>query len=383
MPDAKHERIYLSSPHMGGAEMRYIQEAFDTNWIAPLGPHVEAFERECASYADVASALALSSGTAAALLASRLMGVGEGDTFFCSSLTFVASLAPLVQMGATPVFIDAEPGSWNLSPDALERAFADAEKSGKLPKAIILVNLYGQSCDMDRILPLCEHHGVSVLEDAAESMGALYKGRQTGSFGKFGYYSFNGNKIITTSGGGMLLSDDAEAVAEARFLSTQARDKAPWYQHTTLGYNFRMSNVLAGIGRAQLQLIDDRIARRRAVFDRYYAALGDKSGVAFMPEPNWSRSNRWLTTLTVDPAASGTTNMEIIKALAEENIESRPVWKPMHLQPVFEGVPYYPHDGKDVSRVLFENGICLPSGSNLSEADQARVIEIVLRTFKN
>jgi pyridoxal phosphate-dependent aminotransferase EpsN len=366
---------------MGGEETRYIQEAFDTNWIAPLGPHVEAFERECAAYAGVAAALALSSGTAAALLSSRLLGVGRGDTFFCSSLTFAASLAPLVQAGATPVFIDSEPGSWNMSPEALARAFDDAERAGKMPKAVVLVNLYGQSCDMDRILPLCESRGVPIIEDAAESMGARYKGRLTGSFGKFAFYSFNGNKIITTSGGGMLLSDDASAIDEARFLSTQARDKAPWYQHSTLGYNFRMSNILAGIGRAQIKLIDDRVARRRAVFERYSDALSGKPGVSFMPEPKWSRSNRWLTTLTIDPAASGTSNMEIIDRLAEQNIESRPVWKPMHMQPVFEGTAYYPHDG-DVSRALFENGICLPSGSNMPESDQARVIEIVLRAFE-
>lgn len=383
MTESGNKRIFLSSPHMGGEEIHYIQEAFDTNWIAPLGPHVDAFERECAGYAGVKAALALSSGTAAAHLSARLLGLEPGDTFFCSSLTFIASLAPLVQMGGVPVFIDSEPGSWNMSPGALERAFADAEKTGKLPRVVVLVNLYGQSCDMDALLPICARYGVPVLEDAAESMGGLYKDKPTGAFGKFGYYSFNGNKIITTSGGGMLLSGDEAAIDKARFWSTQARDKAPWYQHTETGYNFRMSNVLAGIGRAQLKLLDTRIAQRRTIFARYEKALGGKPGVAFMPEPAWSRSNRWLTTPTFDPAATGTTNLEIMETLAKANIESRPVWKPMHLQPVFEGTRYYPHkEGWDVSAGLFENGLCLPSGSNLEADDQDRVIEIVLSMLK-
>ena len=359
---------------MGGEEMDYVKEAFDTNWVAPLGPHVEAFERECAAHAGVKAALALSSGTAAALLAARLIGVQEGDTFFCQSLTFVATLAPLVQMGARPVFIDSEPATWNMSPTALQAAFEEAERQGRLPRVVILVNLYGAPCDMEGLMEICARYGVPILEDAAESMGSTYRGRQTGAFGKFAFYSFNGNKIITTSGGGMLLSDDEEAIAEARFLSTQARDKAPWYQHSTLGYNFRLSNVLAGIGRAQLKLLNDRVERRRAVFDRYRTALENEPGVSFMPEPDGSRSNRWLTALTVDSEA---TVMEIIDALAAENIESRPVWKPMHLQPIFEDAPYFRHGDEDVSRRLFERGICLPSGSNLSGEEQREVIEIV------
>ncbi len=383
MKESGNKRIFLSSPHMGGEEIHYVKEAFDTNWIAPLGPHVDAFERECAAYAGAKAALALSSGTAAAQLSARLLNLRPGDTFFCSSLTFVASLAPLVQMGGKPVFIDSEPESWNMSPGALLRAFEDAERAGKLPKVVILVNLYGQSCNMGALLPLCERYGVPVLEDAAESMGGLYKGKPTGAFGKFGYYSFNGNKIITTSGGGMLLSDDEEAIDKARFWSTQARDKAPWYQHTETGYNFRMSNVLAGIGRAQLKLLDTRITQRRTVFARYEAALGERPGVSFMPEPDWSRSNRWLTTSTFAPKAAGTTNLAIMEALAAESIESRPVWKPMHLQPVFEGARYYPHEeGRDVCAALFENGLCLPSGSNLEPDDQDRVIEIVLSLLK-
>jgi pyridoxal phosphate-dependent aminotransferase EpsN len=376
----KRDKIYLSPPHMGGREIEYIREAFDTNWIAPLGPHVEAFERECALAAGVSSALALTSGTAAAHLSARLLGIGPGDLFFCSSLTFVASVAPLVQTGGVPVFIDSDPGTWNMSCAALERAFRDAEASGPMPKAVILVNLYGEPCDMDALLPLCQKRGVPVIEDAAESVGSLYKGRPTGSFGKFGFYSFNGNKIITTSGGGMLLSDDEEAIAKARFWSTQARDKAPWYQHSELGYNFRLSNVLAGIGRAQLKLLEDRVARRRAIFGRYRDELGGLPGVSFMPESPHARSNRWLTALTVDPGISGTTNLRIMEALAAENIESRPVWKPMHLQPVFGSAKFYGHDG-DKSRSLFENGLCLPSGSNLPDWDQALIIKTVRSAF--
>ncbi len=362
---------------MGGEEIAYVQEAFDTNWVAPLGPHVEAFERECAAYAGTAAALALSSGTAAALLAGRLLGLTAGDTFFCSSLTFVASLAPLVQCGATPVLIDSEPDSWNMSPSALRRALEDAARTGKLPRLVVLVDLYGQSCDMDPLLDLCARYGVPAMEDAAEAMGSRYKDRPCGSFGAFAYYSFNGNKIITTSGGGMLLSDDAEAIERARFLSTQARDKAPWYQHSELGYNFRMSNVLAGIGRAQIKLLERRVEARRAVCARYREGLGDLPGVSFMPEPEWSRSNCWLTVLTLDDAALRP--MELMAALAEENIESRPVWKPMHLQPVFEGIRYYRHDDRDVSGALFANGICLPSGSNLTEAEQESVVSLIRR----
>jgi pyridoxal phosphate-dependent aminotransferase EpsN len=267
-----------------------------------------------------------------------------------------------------------------MSPGALARAFDDALKNGPLPRVVILVNLYGAPCDMDELLPICRRYSVPVIEDAAESAGSTYNGRPTGSFGRYGFYSFNGNKIITTSGGGMLLSDDDEAIDRARFLSTQARDGALWYQHSELGYNFRMSNILAGIGRAQLKLLDDRVARRRAVFERYRAELGPLPGVSFMPEGPKCRSNRWLTAVTVDPGLAGTSNMEIIEALAEENVESRPVWKPMHLQPAFDGAAYYRHDG-DVSAALFENGLCLPSGSNLSEDDQELVIRTIRRRF--
>jgi pyridoxal phosphate-dependent aminotransferase EpsN len=266
-----------------------------------------------------------------------------------------------------------------MSPSALADAFADARSAGNMPKAVIIVNLYGQPCDMDAILPLCREHGVPVIEDAAESLGSKYGGRETGSFGKFSFYSFNGNKIITTAGGGMLLSGDAEAISRARFLSTQARDKAPWYQHSELGYNFRMSNILAGIGRAQLKLLPERVKRRRAIFGRYRDALSDRPGISFMPEPERSVSNRWLSALTVNSALAGVTNLEIMDALAAENVEARPVWKPIHLQPVFAGAKYYPHEGRDVSGGLFETGLCLPSGSGMSDGDQEFVIETIRR----
>ena len=368
------KRIYLSPPHLGGEEIEYIKEAFETNWVAPLGPHVEAFERECAQHSGRAGALALSSGTAAVTISAILTGIKPGDVCFCSSLTFVASLAPFVRLGAEPVLIDSEPESWNMSPKALEAALNDAEKRGKKPGAVVMANLYGQPCDMDRILPLCERYGAPAIEDAAESLGAGYRGHPSGSFGKFSFYSFNGNKIITTSGGGMLLSDDAEAMERARFLSSQARDPAPWYQHSELGYNFRMSNILAGIGRAQLKLLPHRVEARRAIFRKYHAAFSETPGIAFMPEPEWSQSNRWLTVITADPEKTGITNLEIMKALEAVNVESRPVWKPMHLQPVFGSAKYYRHEGHDVSGELFAKGLCLPSGSNMTDDDISFVI---------
>jgi pyridoxal phosphate-dependent aminotransferase EpsN len=368
------KRIYLSPPHLGGEEIEYVKEAFDTNWVAPLGPHVEAFERECASHAGRVGALALSSGTAAVAMSAALTGIKPGDLCFCSSLTFVASLAPFVRAGAEPVLIDSEPESWNMSPEALEEALKDAGKNGRVPGVVVMVNLYGQPCDFDRILPLCERYGVPAIEDAAESLGSAYWGRPTGSFGKFSFYSFNGNKIITTSGGGMLLSDDAESLERARFLSAQARDPAPWYQHSELGYNFRMSNVLAGIGRAQLELLPRRVAARRAIFRKYREAFSETPGIAFMPEPAWSQSNRWLTVMTVDPEKTSVANLEIMKALEAVNVESRPMWKPMHLQPVFGGAKYYRHGGRDVSGELFAGGLCLPSGSNMTDDDISFVI---------
>ena len=374
---AKQDRIYLSPPHMSGDEAVRVSEAFASNWIAPLGPHVEAFEREVAERVGVRAALATSSGTAALHLAGALLGIGRGDLVLCASFTFAASVAPAFHAGAELAFVDSEPGSWNMSPDALERALADCEKRGKLPKAIILVDLYGQSCDMDPLLALSARYGVPVIEDAAEALGSTYRGRPNGSFGAFAALSFNGNKIITTSGGGMLLSNDEEAIARARFLATQARDPAPWYQHSTLGWNYRLSNVLAGIGRGQLVHLDERIAARRRIFDRYVEALGDVRGLSFMPEPSWSCSNRWLSAvLLTDPIKDSP--LSVLERLESCNIEGRPLWKPMHLQPVFKGADYWPCEtGRDVSKDLFERGLCLPSGTTMTEEQQDRVIAAV------
>lgn len=377
------KRIYLSSPHMSGNEQKFIQEAFATNWIAPLGPHVDAFEREIADYVGIRGAAATSSGTAAIHLALKLAGVETGDYVFCSSLTFSASANPILYQGAIPVFIDSEESSWNMSPKALQKAFKDAALVGKIPKAVVIVHLYGQSADMDALGEICDEYGAIIIEDAAESLGATYKGKKSGTLGHFGIYSFNGNKIITTSGGGMLVSDNMEALQKARFWATQARDPARHYQHSEIGYNYRMSNVLAGIGRGQLLVIEDRVKARRDVFARYYAALGDLKGLAFMPEASYGQSNRWLTTLTIDPEELGATPEQIMDALADENIETRPIWKPLHLQPIFQQYPYYAHnEGESVSERIFYHGICLPSGSNLTIEEQNRVIKLIRAVIK-
>lgn len=376
------KRIYLSPPDMTGREMNFVKDAFDSNWIAPLGPHVDAFEKEIAAYAGGKSALALSSGTAAMHLGLKLLGVGPGDTVFCSSLTFSASANPILYQGATPVFIDSEPQSWNLCPVALESAFEAAEKSGKLPKAVVAVDLYGQSADYDSILDLCSRYGVPLLEDAAEALGATYKGRKCGSLGKVGVFSFNGNKIITTSGGGMLLSDDEAMIAKARFWATQARDPAPHYQHSEIGYNYRMSNLLAAVGRPQLEEIEARVEKRRTIFGRYCQALGVIPGVGFIPEASFGRANRWLTVMTLDPKITGLEPMAVIDRLSAENIESRPVWKPMHLQPVFRDTPFFSaEEGLDNAKKFFETGLCLPSGSSLTEEDQVRIISLIREVF--
>ncbi|MGZ5179938.1 MAG: aminotransferase class I/II-fold pyridoxal phosphate-dependent enzyme [Ramlibacter sp.] len=369
------QRIWLSSPHLGEEETAFVEEAFRTNWIAPLGPHVDAFEREVAAYTGTGHAAALSSGTAAIHLGLLLLGVQPGDTVFCSSLTFVGSCNPIVYCGARPVFIDAEPGSWNMSPAALERAFAWAKRENRLPRCVIVVNLYGQSADMEALLPICDRYGVPVLEDAAESLGATYKGRPSGSFGRVAVFSFNGNKIITTSGGGMLVADDAGLVARARKLSTQAREPAAHYEHREVGFNYRMSNVLAGIGRGQLRVLPQRVQQRRAIFEQYRAALADLPGLQWMPEPAGCMSTRWLTCLTLDGPDAQSRRDAVLRQLERHSIEARPVWKPMHQQPLFAGAPYFPHDeGHDVSARLFDAGLCLPSGSNMSAADLDRVI---------
>jgi pyridoxal phosphate-dependent aminotransferase EpsN len=378
-----NKRIFLSSPHMSGKEIDYVKEAFLTNWVAPLGPHVNLFEKELSQVVGSKGAVAVSSGTAGIHLALKLLNVGKGDVVFCSSLTFVASANPILYEGAIPVFIDSEPFTWNMSPQALKRAFEDARREGKLPKAVIIVHLYGQSADMDLLLSICEEYQVPVIEDAAESLGATYKGKASGTLGKFGVYSFNGNKIITSSGGGMLVSDDEEALEKARFWATQSREPTKHYEHKEMGYNYRLSNVSAGIGRAQLRVLEERVNARRQVFEQYFAALSDYKGITFMPEASFGRSTRWLTAMTLDEELMGVSSLDLIHHLEKENIEARPVWKPMHLQPLFQGYRFYPHQpNENVSDLLFQKGICLPSGSNLSIEEQNRVITCI-KNFLN
>lgn len=368
-------RVYLSPPHLTGHEKPLVDDAFASNWVAPLGPHVDAFEAEASRVVGVAHAAALSSGTAALHLAMRLFGVGPGDEVLCSSFTFSASANPIVYEGARPVFVDCD-ASWTIDPNLLEDELRSAAAAGRRPKALVAVDLYGQTCDYGAIEVLCEKYGVALVEDAAEALGATCGGRGAGSFGRMGVLSFNGNKIITTSGGGMLLSDDGELIRKARFLATQARDAAPHYQHAQIGFNYRMSNVLAALGRGQLATLGERVAARRANFEAYRAALGDLPGIGFMPEAPWGVSNRWLTCITVEPKAFGATREDVRLALEAENIEARPVWKPMHLQPVFAGCRAL---GGRVSEEIFEKGLCLPSGSSLSDGDRSRVTDVVRR----
>lgn len=376
------KRIFLSSPHMSGNEEKYIKEAFETNWIAPTGPNIDAFEKEIAEYVGVNEALAVSSGTAAIHLALSLLKVKRGDTVFCSSLTFIATANPILYQNADPVFIDSEPDTWNMSPIALKRALREADTAGKLPKAVIIVNLYGQPAKMDELLTICNQYEVPIIEDAAESLGATYKEKPSGTFGDFGIYSFNGNKIITTSGGGMVISNNISALKRARFLSTQARDTAPHYQHSEVGYNYRMSNILAGIGRGQLEVLEDRVKTRRAIYELYYHELAYLSGIEFMPELENTRSNRWLTALTMNEKEIKISIPKILDALEGENIEARHVWKPLHLQPLFKNYNYYPHTKEtDVSEHLFKTGICLPSGSNMTRDDQLRVIHSIKKVL--
>jgi pyridoxal phosphate-dependent aminotransferase EpsN len=396
---------------MGGDELDLVQEAFATNWIAPLGPHVDAFEREFSSLSGSAHAAALCSGTAGLHLAMRWLKLQPGDEVLCSSMTFSATVNPVLYERATPVFVDSDATSWNMDPVLLAEAIADRLKRGRKPKAVILVHLYGQSADLDPIAALCEEHEIPLIEDAAEALGALYWGSENpivtgsessfssgsrlsalnsqlstgrrfvspGTVGLCGIFSFNGNKIITTSSGGMLVSNDTALVEKARFWATQARDPAPHYQHSEVGFNYRMSNVLAAIGRGQLRVLTDRVNARRANCAFYEAAFRDLPGVVFMPEAKFGRCTRWLTCLTIDPKVSGLHREKLRLALAEKNIEARPVWKPMHLQPIFKATRCY---GGSVSERIFEDGLCLPSGSNLSESDLQRVSEVVLREFK-
>lgn len=369
--------ILLSIPHMGDDELKYVSEAFSTNWIAPLGPNVDGFEAELAEYTGAKYAAALTSGTAALHLSLVLLGVKPGDIVLCSSLTFAASANPILYQYAEPVFIDSEPETWNMSPVALERALLHFKAQGVVPKAMIVVNLYGQSADMDAILALSEEYGVPIVEDAAESLGATYKGKQSGTFGLFGIYSFNGNKIITTSGGGMLVSDDKELIQKARYLATQAREPAPYYQHTEVGYNYRMSNVLAGIGRGQLSVLSQRIESRRAVYSKYASELKNIGCLEWMPDLHEYHSNCWLTAMIINPSKANITVSQFIAELKDKNIEARHVWKPMHKQPIFSKYKYFSHDPESVSDYLFENGVCLPSASSMGESEQERVISVI------
>ncbi|RKH79675.1 aminotransferase class I/II-fold pyridoxal phosphate-dependent enzyme [Corallococcus sp. AB045] len=365
-------RIYLSSPHMGTLERGYVDDAFASNWIAPLGPHVDAFQEEFARCVGTPHALALSSGTAALHLALQLVGVGPGDDVLVSTLTFSASVNPIRYLGACPVFIDSERTSWNMDPALLEEELAMRARLGRLPRAVVVVHLYGQSADLDPLMATCDRYGVPVVEDAAEALGSTYKGRAPGTVGRVGIYSFNGNKILTTSGGGMLVSADGELVQHALKLATQARDTAPHYQHSEVGYNYRMSNVLAAIGRGQLHVLEDRVAARRANHAFYAEAFRDLPGIQFMPEAPWGRHTRWLTTITIDPEAFGADREAVRVALERDNIEARPVWKPMHLQPVFAN---FERRRGSVAEDLFRHGLCLPSGSNLTRRELERVVE--------
>lgn len=365
---------------MGSDELELVREAFETNWIAPVGPHIDHFERELAECAGTAHACALASGTAAIHLGLRLLGVGPGDLVLCSSLTFVASANPIRQCGAEPVFIDSDPDTWCLSIPALERTLERLHREGRSPKACVAVSLYGQSADLPRIAEVCARHDVRLLDEAAEALGATHGDRMTGSFGDLGVYSFNGNKIITTSGGGAIVSDDEELVEKARFLATQARDHSQIgaYEHSVAGYNYRMSNLLAGVGRGQLSVLTDRVHRRRAIFERYRDGLNEVDALTWMPEAPYGRSTRWLSCALVEPAAS---RDDLVRHLDEHDIEARPTWKPMHLQPLYADATFEPHErDMDVSSSIFDSGICLPSGSSMTEAEQDRIIEC-MRTF--
>jgi dTDP-4-amino-4,6-dideoxygalactose transaminase len=372
-------KIWLSSPHMGGTEMKYINEAFDTNWIAPLGPNVTSFENELGEYLKIKHVAALTSGTAAIHLALIILGVKAGDEVISSSFTFSATINPIAYQGATPVLIDSEEESWNMSPELLEKAIKKRLEKGKKPKAIIIVHLYGMPAKIVELMKIANKYDIPVIEDAAEALGSKVGNKACGTFGVMGILSFNGNKIITTSGGGALVSDNNDYIKKARFLSTQARDLAPYYQHSQIGYNYRMSNVLAGIGRGQLEVIDDRIAKRRSNYEFYYKNLKHLKGISFLQEENPSFSNRWLTTIIVDPQKTNSISCkDIQQALEKDNIESRPLWKPMHLQPIFKDSPSFTNG---VSERLFKFGLCLPSGSNMNENDLERVLLTINKVF--
>jgi len=375
-------RIYLSRPHLGGSEIDYIEDALDSNWVAPLGPNVDAFEREMADYLGVKAAAAVVSGTAAIHLALELLGVGRGEHVICSSLTFVASANPILYLGATPIFVDSEPETWNMSPAALRRALEWSREQGFAPRAAIIVNIYGQSADYLALQDICDEFSVPIIEDAAESLGATFMNKKSGSVGVLNALSFNGNKIITTSGGGMLVSDEEELISRARFLSTQARDNAIHYEHSVVGYNYRMSNVLAGIGRGQLKVLDQRVSQRRQVFEWYRELLADVGEICWMPEASFGQSTRWLTACTIDSREPEKSARNLIDSLSEINVEARPVWKPMHRQPLYQGAAYFSHSEDDsISDYLFDHGICLPSGSDLLESQVKQISDRIKLFF--
>ncbi len=377
-----NSKIWLSSPHMGGKEIDFINDAFDGNWLAPLGPNVDGLESDLQTFVGNNVHIgALSSGTAALHLGLILLGVQAGDEVICQSMTFSASANPIVYLGATPVFIDSEPETWNMSPRFLEEAIVGRMAKGKKPKAIIPVHLYGMPANMREIMTIADKFGIPVLEDAAEALGSSINGKMCGSFGEIAVLSFNGNKIITTSGGGALVSGKKEYVDKARFLATQARDPAPHYQHSHIGYNYRMSNICAGIGRGQMIVLPERIAQRRAIYQKYSEKLSSWPGISFVTEPQGYFSNRWLTTIVIDPEQSGGINRETLRCQFEkDNIESRPLWKPMHMQPIFKGTPFY---GDGTAERFFENGLCLPSGSNLTDAEMTRIFNVLDAVWQN
>ncbi|MCL0034150.1 DegT/DnrJ/EryC1/StrS family aminotransferase [Thermodesulfovibrionales bacterium] len=400
----KPKRIFLSPPHMSGYEQQFVAEAFESNYIAPLGPQVDAFEKEFAERIGIPHALALSSGTAAMHLALHQVGVREGDEVIASTLTFIGSVSPVTFLGGKPVFIDADYATWNMNPDLLAEEIAFCSKKGKLPKAVIPTDLYGQCADLDRILEVCEPYEIPVIIDAAEALGATYKGHSAGVGAKAAIFSFNGNKIITTSGGGMLVSEDKDFIDQARFLSQQARDDAPHYEHSQIGFNYRMSNILAAIGRGQLKVLDDRVEAKRQIFEKYKDALKDIDGIEFMPEATYGRSNRWLTVILITPHKFGVDRETVRLALEAENIEAKPVWKPMHLQPVFDcgsrfkvqgseimqekattKIQNYPARviGGSVAEDLFKRGLCLPSGTAMTDEDIGRVVSVILNCRGN
>lgn len=377
-----NKHIYLTSPHMCGKEREYVEEAFNTNWIAPLGPHVDAFEKKIAEYVGLKSAVALISGTAAIHLALRYIGVKQDDYIFCSSFTFVGSCNPIIYQNAIPVFIDSEPESWNMSLKALKAAFNWSKMVDKLPKAVIVVNLYGQSANMDKIKDICDDNEVPIIEDAAESLGARYKGKMSGTFGKLGIFSFNGNKIITTSGGGMLVSNDKEAIRKTRFWATQARDPARHYEHSELGYNYRMSNICAGIGRGQLTVLNKRITQKKAIFKKYKKAFSKIDDIEMMPIAPYGQPNYWLSVITIKEK-SIVKPMDIILELEKNNIESRPVWKPMHLQPYYKDFKFFNYQDKKISIAedIFNRGLCLPSDTKMTEKELNHICEIISNLF--